>query len=118
MAMNAANPLFLIPVLTGPAFMFMGTLLLKHPPKKINGFYGYRTSKSMRSQERWDFAQIFSAMEMIKGGGLLAFTSIIGLFYNPNEVAGTIFGCSLVVAALVMLVINTERAITKKFDKT
>ena len=115
--MNLTNPLFIIPALTGPAFLIIGALQLKFPPKKINSLYGYRTSKSMKSQERWDFAQIFSAKEMIKGGGLLAFTSVIGLFYKPNEVAATVLGCSLMIAAFVMLFINTERAITKKFDK-
>jgi uncharacterized membrane protein len=114
---NLTNPLFIIPALTGPAFLIIGALMLKFPPAKINSLYGYRTSNSMKSQERWDFAQIFSAKEMIKGGGLLAFTSIIGLFYTPNEIAGTVLGCSLMIAAFVMLVINTERAITKKFDK-
>ena len=34
----------------------LGKLLAKHPPKRINGIYGYRTKRSMKTQETWDFA--------------------------------------------------------------
>ncbi|PWB20750.1 hypothetical protein DCO46_20195 [Flavobacterium sp. HTF] len=37
------------------------TLFKIFPPKSINSFYGYRTSNSMKSQAKWDFAQKFSA---------------------------------------------------------
>ncbi|NVK29032.1 MAG: SdpI family protein [Flavobacteriia bacterium] len=31
------------------------------PPKQMNGWYGYRTSRSMKSIIHWNFAQRFSA---------------------------------------------------------
>lgn len=35
-----------------PAVMIVaGFLMWKHPPKKINGFYGYRTTRSMKNQD-------------------------------------------------------------------
>lgn len=37
-----------------------GIILLKKPPKRINFLYGYRTNKSMRNQQSWDFAQMYS----------------------------------------------------------
>ena len=41
-----------------PAVMIVvGAVFLKRPPKRVNGFYGYRTQRSMSSQEAWDFAQ-------------------------------------------------------------
>ena len=40
-----------------PAVMIViGAVFLKRPPKRVNGFYGYRTARSMSSQEAWDFA--------------------------------------------------------------
>ena len=33
-----------------------GAVFLRRPPRKINGAYGYRTARSMASQEAWDFA--------------------------------------------------------------
>ncbi|MEM0942201.1 MAG: SdpI family protein [Bacteroidota bacterium] len=31
------------------------------PPKSINSWYGYRTIKSMKSDQKWSFAQNYSA---------------------------------------------------------
>lgn len=39
------------------------------PPKKINMTYGYRTTRSMKSQSAWDFAQKYSAKWMTVLGG-------------------------------------------------
>ena len=38
--------------------IFLGNLILKNPPEKINYFYGFRTKKSMKTQENWYKAQI------------------------------------------------------------
>ncbi len=47
----------LIILLLIPATMIgFGLLWKKHPPKDINAVYGYRTSRSCKSQETWDFA--------------------------------------------------------------
>ena len=40
------------------------------PPKKINMTYGYRTTRSMKSQSAWDFAQKYSAKWMTVLGGM------------------------------------------------
>lgn len=78
------SALFLIPILTGIIFTIAGFVMLKYPPKTINSLYGYRTSSSMSNQETWDFAQLYSAKQMIKLGVLLAFCSLIGLYYHPG----------------------------------
>ena len=41
------------------------------PPKKINMTYGYRTTRSMKSQSAWDFAQKYSAKWMTVLGAYL-----------------------------------------------
>lgn len=44
-------------VLIMPVMMVVfGWVFRTHPPKKINWFYGYRTKRSVSSQEAWDFA--------------------------------------------------------------
>jgi len=60
------NPLFIIPILTGFIFSAAGLIMFKYPPKIINSLYGYRTLISMKSQERWDFAQRYSAQKLIE----------------------------------------------------
>jgi len=46
----------------------VGVLFWMCPPKKINDFYGYRTTRSRKSQESWDFAQRYSAKLMMVFG--------------------------------------------------
>ncbi|HDA2022127.1 TPA: SdpI family protein [Staphylococcus aureus] len=42
--------------------IFLGHLILKNPPEKINHFYGFRTKKSMKTQENWYKAQIICGL--------------------------------------------------------
>jgi hypothetical protein len=72
----------------------------------------------MMSQERWDFAQLYSAKEMIKLGAALALTSSISLFYNPSGAIGTAIGLGLLFTMVITLVVKTEMAITNRFGKT
>ena len=41
-----------------------GAVFWACPPRQINEFYGYRTTRSRKSQEAWDFAQKYSAKMM------------------------------------------------------
>ena len=51
--------------------LVVGIVFRMYPPKKINGLYGYRTTRSCKSQEAWDFAQRYSA-KLITMFGLAA----------------------------------------------
>lgn len=115
--MNDVNQLILIPLITGSIFMFGGLIMLVFPPKKINWLYGYRTTSSMKNQERWDFAQRYSAKETIKVGGLLLLTSSIGLVYQPNENTSTIIVSIMIIAATIALLVRVENAIKNRFSK-
>ena len=109
------NPLFLVPTLTGLIFIIAGIIMVKYPPKKINGFYGYRTKSSMKNQKRWDFAQIYSAKEMMKLGSLLALCGLIGLKYDFGEIRGVILGIGLLLLMIIALLFRVESAIKNKF---
>lgn len=113
--MEMLDRLFLAPLLTGPIFMLAGIVMLYFPPKKINSLYGYRTPSSMKSQERWSFAQEYSAKEMIKLGGLLLLTSILGLIYQPTQSIAMIIGLALMILMVIVLFVRVERAIKKRF---
>ena len=110
------NPIFMIPVLTGLIFTIVGVIMWNFPPKKINRLYGYRTKNSMKSQETWDFAQKFSASQMIKLGLLLAMTGMIGFVINTNERTGMIIGFCLMFLMIIILLIRVELAIKNKFN--
>lgn len=109
------SALFLIPILTGIIFTIAGFVMLKYPPKTINSLYGYRTSSSMSNQETWDFAQLYSAKQMIKLGVLLAFCSLIGLYYHPGEGISLLMGLILLMSIVYVLISSVECAIKRKF---
>lgn len=110
------NPLFLIPITTGFIFMVAGCFMLKFPPKKINYLYGYRTNNSMKNQRRWNFAQKYSAKELIKLGGILTLSSLFGCFYFPSEKLAMVLGLAMMLFMVVILFFKVEGAIKKEFD--
>ncbi|QNK78878.1 SdpI family protein [Winogradskyella sp. PAMC22761] len=115
--MLSENPLFLIPFSSGVIFIFVGFIMLKFPPKKINSIYGYRTVASMKNQEQWDFAQIYSSKKMIKTGISLSIIAIIGWIYHPSENTATILGLGILVSAVILLILKVENKLKSKFSK-
>ncbi|WP_116790182.1 SdpI family protein [Flavobacterium psychrotrophum] len=102
-------------LLCGLVFFIMGGIMYKWPPKNINGLYGYRTGSSMQSQERWEFAQRFSAIQMIKAGGALMLVSLILALLQVGIEVITTIGTVLLLACTGYLLFSTERAIKKNF---
>lgn len=48
--------------------LYFGRRFQTRPPERINGGYGYRSTRSMQSQEAWDFAQVYSGCFCSWGG--------------------------------------------------
>ena len=111
----AANPIFLIPVLTGSVFLIAGIIMLKFPPKTINTLYGYRTEAAMQSQERWEFAQRYSAIKLVQIGLILMVIALIGCFYNLPNTFGVVAGITLTLAGAGMLFYKTENELRVRF---
>lgn len=109
------NPLFNICFSVGLIFIAAGFVMFRFPPKKINSLYGYRTKSSMKNLERWNFAQKFSAKEMIKLGFFLMLTSLLALITNFNSTINLIIGLSLTLGGLIILFTKVEKAINIKF---
>lgn len=55
----------------------VGRMMMKHPPKTINMVFGYRTSRSMKNQEAWDFAQVYCRKLWWKIGWIMLPTLIV-----------------------------------------
>lgn len=113
--MNFETSLFLTLILSGIIFIIVALVLYAFPPKKINFLYGYRTSSSMKSQERWDYAQKKGAVTLLQSGIGLLIVSFISLFLSFSEKTGNSIAIAVIIAAAVVLFIRTERAIKKKF---
>jgi len=69
----------------------------------------------MKSQERWDFAQRYSAIEMTKWGTVLTLSSTLGFLVNFSETIEIFIGVGLMLITSAMPIVKTERAIKKKF---
>ena len=105
-------------LLCGIIFLIMAVITYYFPPKKINAFYGYRTNSSMRSQERWDFAQRFSTIQMMRSSIALMAVSLLGYFIPVSVEIKASIGMGLLVLMVIYLMVTTEKAIKKKFSNT
>jgi uncharacterized membrane protein len=108
------NPPILVCVLCGLIYIISGQLVLRYPSKKINDFYGYRTARSKRSQEHWDFAQKESSKYIIQSGYYCLLTCVPFILFETGKAAVWI---AIILATLYpfISIIQTEKALKKKF---
>lgn len=105
-----------------PVIMIIaGYMMHKHPPKEINGIYGYRTRRSMKNAETWKFAHYYCGRLWQKVGLILLIPTIVSMlpFVNSNEnVVGivTLIVISIQVLVLVGSIFPVESALKKNFD--
>jgi len=109
-------PFFIIAFLTGMTYVIAGFVMQKKPPKKINNLYGYRTKRSMKSQEHWDFAQKFSAKAMIQWGSLLCLIACLNFVFPMNEIAASIGAVVLTIVFALIPLYYTEKEMKERFD--
>ncbi|MPS71691.1 MAG: SdpI family protein [Chryseobacterium sp.] len=109
--------LILMPNLIGSIFIIAGLVMLIFPPKKINTLYGYRTPRSMKNIDNWNFAQQFSAKLMLIGGFVILFIGIVETIINLDEIFINISGFITLILFTIVLIIITENKI-KKFEKS
>lgn len=107
----------MIPIL----MIVIGKVFINHPPKKVNGIYGYRTSRSMKNQDTWNFAHLYCGKLWWKIGWIMLPLSVIGMLpaigKNDNMAGG--WGAVVITAeciAMLMTIFFVERALAKKFD--
>lgn len=112
---NLDNILFL-PAMTSPIFLIAGFVMYYFPLKKINYLYGYRTNSSMKSEERWDFAQKYSSIQMIKLAIAIFIISLGFSFIKINENQNFIIGLIVLLGAVVFMFFKVEKAIKVNFS--
>ncbi|HWT26388.1 MAG TPA: SdpI family protein [Mobilitalea sp.] len=110
--------LMLLPVL----MLGIGRVWEGHPPKTINGVYGYRTVRSMKSQETWEFAhRYFGKLIFITGIPLAIITLAALLLYRnaSDGVMGTmaILVTTIQLIAFIIPIFPTEKALKRNFDE-
>ncbi len=109
------NPPVLVCILCGLIYIITGQLVLRYPPKKINDFYGYRTSRSKKSQAHWDYAQKESSKYIIQSGYYCLLTCALFIFFETGK-AEIWIAIILTTLYPIINVIQTEKALKKKFS--
>lgn len=96
---------------TGLVFLVAGIVMRIKPPKEINTMYGYRTTRSMKSQSNWDFAQRYSAVMLCITGVFLSILGIVLSLFNWTETVALILSFLLIFGSVAVSMIFSERAI-------
>jgi len=104
--------IFIIPFL----MILIGVLVFKYPPKKINSFIGYRTSKSMKNQKNWNFANNYAGKLSINIGIIMTFFSIILFIINYYSILNFTENTLLIITfseliILILLMFRVEKKI-------
>lgn len=99
-----------------------GYTMRKYPPKKINGAFGYRTARSMKNQDTWNFAHRFFGERWQKIGMImLPITAAAHIpFYSKSDSAISIAGAVILTIQIAVMLIPigvTEHALAKNFNK-
>lgn len=100
--------------------LFFGWVFIKHPPKNINGVYGYRTPRSMQNEDTWMFAHKSAGTTWVKLGvfGTLISMPMIFLFDFLNVLetyAIYLFYMQMILLFLVIPI--TEYRLKKEFNQ-
>ena len=115
--------IMLLVILIIPLLMVgFGLLLMKNPPKKINSVYGYRTRRSVRSQDTWEFAHHYFGKLWLVCGLVSIPISLVPMCLVLGKSEDVITITALIVMGLqsIMMVatlILTERALKAHFDE-
>lgn len=110
------NIIIWFPTLLGSIFIIVGMIINNFPPKKINWLYGYRTPSSMKSQERWDYAQIVSSYAIQWAGMSVIFIGIWVYYMDLGETKSLFIDIVWMMFSLVCLLMYVERKINIKFN--
>lgn len=100
----------------------MGKVFMKNPPKIINDVYGYRTARSKKNQDTWNYAHLYCGKLWWKTGWIMLPIAVIGMslvIEKNDDIVGTLGAVIEVIecAALVMTLFCVERTLAEKFDK-
>jgi|SRR6218665_2089003 len=109
--------LMLTPNIIDFVIIIAGLIQLIFPPKKINSLYGYRTPRSMKNIEVWNFAQRLSSKLMISFGAILCLFGCISLILGLEDQFINTTGIVLMILLFLILLLYMELVIKKKFPQ-
>lgn len=110
--------LFIMVLLTPAIMILFGKAWQASPPKDINDYYGYRTKRSMLSQDTWNFAhQYFGKLWIWYGVTLIVGSTIAMFIFRSVYEAASIYIIGVQIIILCLPIIPTEQQLKKRFDR-
>ena len=106
-----------------PALMIIfGKYYIKKAPKNINHFVGYRTTRSMKNKETWNFAHNYMGKLWYKYGIVLFVISAALMLLTMGQDEDAVGGLAAIITTVqvfVMIVpgVLTEKALKENFDE-
>lgn len=102
------------------SMILLGYFLQHRPPKKANAYFGYRSRRSLSSQEAWAYAQKRAGRFWYVAGWILLFPSIAAMFLLLEEEVSAIgcFGlllCLLQCIPLLSVFFYVEKGLKDEF---
>ena len=121
--MGAWVMMFICNLLTPLTMWTVGEAFLRWPPRDINALVGYRTARSMRNQDTWDFANRRMAL-LWRRWGLCMLAAVIGgmapLLGRADDDLIYGWGMAILMLEMVVLVasvVPVERALKNAFHE-
>jgi uncharacterized membrane protein len=114
--MEKFQPILLAHLAFGPLVLLIALLFQRNSPKRINAFYGYRTSRSMTSQVAWDEANAFSAQVMVFMALAVILYQIVSQLLFGFMISFQTSGIFLAISQLAIIPI-TELHLRSLFDQ-
>lgn len=113
LAMNLILPLTMI---------FLGKYFSKRAPKEINMLFGYRTTRSTKNSDTWQFAHHYFGKLWYKSGLILLVLTVAAMLFGLGKDTNTVgvlggIVCTVQLPAMLYAIWPTERALKKTFDK-
>lgn len=109
--------LFCMSILTPVSTVVVGMVMRKHPARDRNWVTGYRSSRSMKSQEAWNHAQKYCAGIWVKEGvaaTVISAAVMLGCYRGDYETVSVgVIAVQLV--CLCLSVIPVELELRKRF---
>lgn len=104
----------LIPVV----MVVAGLLMWKKPPREINSLVGFRTSRSVKNKQTWEFAHHHAGRTWTTCGSIVLGGSVLAIKFIPAPTDYILIVlCLFQLAVLIISIFLTQAALKRNFDK-
>ena len=112
--------MFCMTILTPVSISVVGMVMRKHPVRDRNWGMGYRSGRSIKSQEAWDFAQVYFGKVWLRTGAAMLVLSVPAMLPCMGESHGKVglWGvilCMVECVVMILSILPVERALKRRF---